>query len=69
MRLGILLAEGMRRLLDGTYTTWRVNQMDPNSRLRRYVARAQAWPNPDPDPALANLEHITFFDERQSSPG
>jgi hypothetical protein len=42
-------------------STWRVNEMEPNARLRRYLARAQAWPAPDPAVALAKLGDLAFF--------
>ena len=35
--------------------------MEPNTRLRRYLAQARAWPDPDPAAALANLGGIAFF--------
>jgi Phosphotransferase enzyme family len=44
--LGILLEDGMQRMAGGELDTWRVNEMEPNARLRRYLARAQAWPAP-----------------------
>ena len=59
--LGILLADGMRRIVDGTVDTWLINEMEPNTRLRRYLARAQAWPDPDPTGALLQLGDLRFF--------
>jgi Phosphotransferase enzyme family len=59
--LGILLEDGMQRMAGGRLDTWRVNEMEPNIRLRRYLARAQAWPAPDPAVALAKLGDLAFF--------
>jgi len=59
--LGILLADSMRRIADGEFDTWRINEMEPNARLRRYLARARAWPEPDPTVALAKLGDVEFF--------
>jgi len=59
--LGILLADGMRRIADGEFETWMVNEMEPNARLRRYLTRAQAWPDPDPTAALSKLGDVVFF--------
>jgi hypothetical protein len=59
--LGILLANGMRRIADGEFKTWMINEMEPNTRLRRYLARAQAWPDPDPTAALSQLGDLNFF--------
>ena len=59
--LGILLADGMRRIANGTLESWMINEMEPNARLRRYLARAQAWPDLDPTTALSNLGAVAFF--------
>ena len=59
--LGILLADGMRRIPAGELETWMINEMEPNTRLRRYMARAQAWPDPDPNAALSELADLEFF--------
>jgi aminoglycoside phosphotransferase (APT) family kinase protein len=59
--LGILLEDGLQRMAGGGLDTWRVNEMEPNARLRRYLARAQAWPAPDPAVALAKLGDLVFF--------
>jgi len=40
---------------------WMINEMEPNTRLRRCLARAQAWPHPDPNTALAKLGDLTLF--------
>jgi hypothetical protein len=59
--LGILLADGMRHSADGTLESWLINEMEPNARLRRYLARALAWPDRDPTTALSNLGDVVFF--------
>ena len=59
--LGILLGEGMRRIRGGDFDKWMINEMEPNARLRRYLARAQAWPEADPSVALAKLGDVAFF--------
>jgi Phosphotransferase enzyme family len=59
--LGILLADGLRRITAVEFETWRINEMEPNTRLRRYLARAQAWPDPDPNTVLAKLGDVAFF--------
>jgi Phosphotransferase enzyme family len=59
--LGILLADAMRRIPAGELETWMINEMEPNTRLRRYLARAQAWPDPDPNAELAGLGDLEFF--------
>jgi len=46
--LGILLQQGMQRSALGTLDAWQINAMEPNVRLRPYLARAQGWPDPDP---------------------
>jgi hypothetical protein len=59
--LGILLSIGMRRYAEGRLGTWRINDMEPNTRLRRYLARALAWPDPDPTATLAQLGDMHFI--------
>jgi len=59
--LGILLEDGMQRIVDGRFDSWLINEMEPNTRLRRYLARAQTWPDPSPAAALAKLRDLTFF--------
>jgi ketosteroid isomerase-like protein len=46
--LGILLEDGLRRAETGALQGWLVNELDPNLRLQRYVARGLAWPALDP---------------------
>jgi hypothetical protein len=59
--LSVLFHEGIRRTEAGTLTAWRVNGMSPNLRMRRYLARALAWPDQDHTGQLANLDGLEFF--------
>jgi aminoglycoside phosphotransferase (APT) family kinase protein len=59
--LGVLLAEGMRRAESRTLDGWLINELDPNLRLQRYVARGLAWPDLDPTPKLNQVADVTFF--------
>jgi aminoglycoside phosphotransferase (APT) family kinase protein len=59
--LSLLLAEGMRRAEQGTLDGWLVNEMPPNERLRRYLARCNAWPAFELDAVLADLGDVVFF--------
>jgi aminoglycoside phosphotransferase (APT) family kinase protein len=67
--LGVLLTEGLRRTSNGTLHDWRVNDLDPNERLRRYVARSNAWPELDPGAALSDVADVTFFRSAGASRG
>jgi aminoglycoside phosphotransferase (APT) family kinase protein len=58
-----LLAAGVRRATTGALATWGVNDLPPNQRLRRYLARATAWPSDDFSAELAALESLRFFPE------
>lgn len=40
---------------------WSVNGLPINDRLRRYLARAVAWPEMDYKKALRKIETIHFF--------
>jgi aminoglycoside phosphotransferase (APT) family kinase protein len=59
--LGVLLSEGLRRAASGALEGWLVNDIEPNQRLRRYVARGLAWPATDPSDRLSDVAHVTFF--------
>jgi len=58
-----LLASGVRRATAGALATWQVNDLPLNQRLRRYLARAAAWPAEDFSSELAALEPLRFFPE------
>jgi aminoglycoside phosphotransferase (APT) family kinase protein len=59
--LSLLLAEGMQRTAQGTLGAWLVNEMPPNDRLRRYLARCSAWPALELEATLADLGDVVFF--------
>jgi hypothetical protein len=59
--LGILLGDGLRRAETGALQGWLVNELDPNLRLQRYVARGLAWPALDPTGRLSDVAGVTFF--------
>jgi len=59
--LGLLLHEGLARLERGTFAGWLVNELAPEERLRRYLARSLAWPETEPASALAALGDLAFF--------
>ena len=59
--LDLLLGEGPDRVARGALEGWLVNELAPNERLRRYLARCLAWPEPDPAGSLAALEDLVFF--------
>jgi hypothetical protein len=53
----------VERARAGTLAGWRANEMPPNQRLRRYLARARAWPEQDFAAELERLEKVQFFPE------
>ncbi len=59
--LGLILREGLHRARSGTLDGWLVNDMPPNQRLRRYLARSQAGPRADFSAALSGLADLEFF--------
>jgi len=59
--LGVLLTEGLRRAASGALHGWLINDLEPNQRLRRYVARGLAWPAIDPTGRLSDVADATFF--------
>ena len=59
--LAILLPVGVRLAHTNQLNTWHINSQQPNQCLRRYLARAQAWPDLDFTPQLAQLEDVVFF--------
>lgn len=40
---------------------WTVNTMNPNVRLRRYLARAMAWPKMEFEGELEDVQDLVFF--------
>jgi aminoglycoside/choline kinase family phosphotransferase len=59
--LATLLGRGMRLAAADGLDGWTVNGLPANVRLRRYLARALAWPQADGAPWLARLEGVTFL--------
>jgi len=59
--LDVLLGHGMQRATAGALAAWTVNGMQPNDRLRRYLARGLAWPAMDPTRELTDLADVAFF--------
>jgi hypothetical protein len=59
--LVILLGRGVRLAERGALVGWTVNGMSVNQRLRRFLARAIAWPDLNPDLALETVGDMVFF--------
>jgi aminoglycoside phosphotransferase (APT) family kinase protein len=59
--LSVLCQEGLRRAEQGRLPGWTINGLPPNGRLRRYMARALAWPDPDFSQKLEEVDGLTFF--------
>lgn len=59
--LAILIDHGVRRSEAGQLAGWAANELPPNLRLRRYLARALAWPEMDFARQLELLEDVQFF--------
>ena len=59
--LALLFRIGLERAREGTLATWTVNGLPADVRLRRYLARALAWPDRDFSGQLAELEDLRLF--------
>jgi aminoglycoside phosphotransferase (APT) family kinase protein len=59
--LAILLEVGLQRAATERLAGWRINEVPANERLRRYLARALAWPNREIEPHVQELQTIRFF--------
>jgi len=59
--LALLLNTGVRRAQASTLSGWQINEIPANERLRRYLARALAWPDAAFDSQLASLPASRFF--------
>jgi len=57
----LVVQEGLRRAESGTLEGWTINGLPANERLRRYLARALAWPDQHFEPALDAVAGLTFF--------
>lgn len=61
--LGWLLSAGVTRAKGGELQQWMIHEMAPNQKLRRYLVRATAWPNPDFGNERETLVDVVFFPE------
>jgi aminoglycoside phosphotransferase (APT) family kinase protein len=59
--LSLFFKLGIGRARAGTLAGWTINGLEANPRLRRYLARALAWPDPDFSRELAALGDLRFF--------
>lgn len=59
--LAILLEHGIQKAKTGTVSGWHTNRLPVNEQLRRYLARALAWPDLAFHSQLAALAQIEFF--------
>jgi thiamine kinase-like enzyme len=59
--LALLIKPGMQRAREGRLDGWLANGIPAHQRLRRYLARALAWPKHEFQPELADLESVSFF--------
>lgn len=57
-----LVTHGRRRWEANKLQGWTINSMNPNKRLRRYLARAMAYPKMDFQDELDRLSDLVFFD-------
>jgi aminoglycoside phosphotransferase (APT) family kinase protein len=64
--LAILMNRGVRLASTGQVTNWAINDLSANIRLRRYLARACAWPAMNYEPVLEKLRHLEFFPDRDA---
>ncbi len=62
--LATLLDQGIHLADAGQLTGWTINELPANVRLRRYLARALAWPATDITDQLAALGDLRFFVDR-----
>jgi hypothetical protein len=59
--LAVFFKLGVSRAQDGRLVGWTINGLPANVRLRRYLARALAWPDPNFTGHLATLADLPFF--------
>lgn len=65
--LTLIIPVCLQRLRSGQPAEWKVNGLPASLRLRRYLARAQAWPEDDFAEQLASLQNLEFFPSCESS--
>jgi thiamine kinase-like enzyme len=61
--LSLLIHHGVDRARQGRLRGWTINGLPANQRLRRYLARATAWPDHEFACELAALTDLEFFPE------
>lgn len=61
----IFVQRGIRLAAAGRSCGWTINGLPANERLRRYLARAAAWPSMEFGRKLENFSALEFFPERQ----
>jgi aminoglycoside phosphotransferase (APT) family kinase protein len=59
--LALFFRLGIRRAQEGSLAGWTINGLPANHRLRRYLARAIAWPDPDFSRELDGLTGLEMF--------
>jgi len=64
--LSVIMNQGRHLAGSGELAGWLINGLPPNERLRRYLARAQAWPSLDFTRELEALHDLEFFPLRES---
>lgn len=57
-----LVVYGIKQWQAGSLDNWTINAMNPNQRLRWYLARLMAFPNMDFAKELNEIEDLVFFD-------
>jgi aminoglycoside phosphotransferase (APT) family kinase protein len=65
--LVLLIDHGMRLANAGHLANWAINGLPVNQRLRRYLARALAWPEVNFTDQLAAVQECDFFSTGASS--
>jgi thiamine kinase-like enzyme len=59
--LSLLQHLGVQRAEAGTLAGWKSNEVDPQTRMRRYLARAIAWPNMNFEHELTAINDMVFL--------
>lgn len=59
--LALFCKLGIARAQAGTLPGWTINGLPANERLRRYLARALAWPNPEFSSQLDTIRGLELF--------
>jgi hypothetical protein len=64
--LTLIIKRGIKLASSGQLAGWTINGLPGNVRLRRYLARALAWPDMDYRSAHESLEAVLFFPDGYS---